>query len=286
MGFGSPRFRRLCAVAKVALLLLAVGAVSDRAWAGDPASSPLVVAGSGTNLDITRRLAEEFRRAHPDIRIDVPPSIGSGGAIRAAADGVIAIGLVSRALKETESSLGLTALPYARTVLVIGAHAAVVDDGLTSAELVAIYDGTRSRWRDGREIVVLTREPGDSSIETLEREIPGFKRAYAESQRVKRWTTLFTDQEMNRLLSRTPYAVGLSHAGDIAIEKRPIKALKLNGIAPSPENAQSGRYPLVKTLSFVFVKDRLRPEAKAFIDFARSRQAEPILRAHGFLPGE
>ena len=53
-----------------------------------------------------------------------------------------------------------------------------------------------------------------------------------------------------------------------------------------PENALRGRYSLVKTLSFVFVKNRLGPEAKAFINFALSSQAEPILRAQGFVPGE
>jgi len=276
-------------VVKLAVLLFAVGAASlpgERAWGADSASGALVVAGSGANLDITRRLAEEFRRIRPDIRIDVPPSIGSGGATRAVADGAVGLGLISRALKENESRLGLTALSYARAVVVIGAHSAVADDGLTSADLVAIHQGTKDRWRDGRDIVVLTREPGDSSIEVLEREIPGFKGVYAESQRVRRWTTLFTDQEMNRAIAGSPYAVGFSHLGDIAIEKLPIKALKLDGVAPSLENARTGKYPLVKTLSFVFVKDRLRPEAKAFIDFARSKQAHPILRAQGFLPGE
>ncbi len=271
------------------VLLIAVGATSiprERAWGAESATGALVVAGSGANLDITRRLAEEFRRIRPDIRIEVPPSIGSGGATKAVTEGAIGLGVISRELKENESRLGLTALSYARAIVVVGVHRTVADDGLTSDELVAIYQGTKSRWRDGRDIVVLTREPGDSSIEVLGREILGFKGAYAESQRVKRWHTLFTDQDMNRAIAGSPYAVGFSQLGDIAIEKLPIKALKLNGVAPSLESAQSGKYPLVKTLSFVFVKDRLRPEAKAFLDFARSKQAHPILRAQGFLPGE
>jgi phosphate transport system substrate-binding protein len=277
---------------KLTVLLIAVGATSlprlprERAWGAESATDALVVAGSGANLDITRRLAEEFRRIRPDIRIDVPPSIGSGGATKAVVEGAVGIGLISRELKENESRLGLTALPYARTIVVVGVHPAVVDDGLTSDELVAIYLGTKNRWRDGRDIVVLTREPGDSSIEVLGREIPGFKGAYAESQRVKRWHTLFTDQDMNRAIAGSPYAVGFSQLGDIAIEKLPIKVLKLNGVVPSLGNAQSGKYPLVKTLCFVFVKDRLRPEAKAFLDFARSKQAHAFLRAQGFLPGE
>jgi phosphate transport system substrate-binding protein len=288
MTLDARRSGRIRAAAKLAVLLLAVGATSlpsERVWGAGPVSEVLVVAGSGANLDITRRLADEFRRIRPDIRIDVPSSIGSGGATKAVAEGAVGLGLISRALRENESRLGLTALSYARSVVVIGAHSGVADDGLTSAEMVAIYQGTKDRWRDGRDIVVLTREPGDSTVEVLEREIPGFKGVYAESQRARRWLTLFTDQDMNRAIAGSPYAMGFSQLGDIAIEKLPIKVLKLDGVTPSVESAQSGKYPLVKTLSFVFVKDRLRPEAKAFIEFARSKKAHSILRAQGFLPG-
>lgn len=97
-------------------LLFARGATSlprERAWAADPASGALVVAGSGTSLDITRRLAEQFPRTRPDIRIAVPSGIGSGGATRPVA--ATGLGLVSRALKENKSRRGLTALPFSRS---------------------------------------------------------------------------------------------------------------------------------------------------------------------------
>lgn len=57
----------------------------------------------------------------------------------------------------------------------------MVDDGITSKELIQIYQGTKSRWQDDQEIIVLTREPGDSLIELLEEQIPEFKQVYAES---------------------------------------------------------------------------------------------------------
>jgi phosphate transport system substrate-binding protein len=265
------------------LVLLAPGATTP---ADAPPSVPLVFAGSGSNLAIIRLQAKEFGRAHPEIKIEVPASIGSTGGIRAAADGAVAMGLVSRPLNEREKGLGLAVLPYARTAVVIGAHPSVADDGITSEELVRIYKGAKTRWKDGREIIVLTREPGDSSIEVLEREIQGFKDAYAESHRAKRWTTLYTDQKMNQVLARTPYAIGLSDMGAITAERLPIKALKVSGVPPTAENVSSGRYALVKTLAFVFLKDKLPAGTKAFLDFVRSREGEKILRANGYLPGE
>lgn len=60
----------------------------------------------------------------------------------------------------------------------------------------------------------------------------------------------------------------------------------VNGTLPAPENVLSGRYTLVKTLSFVFLKDKLSVEAKAFLDFVRSKEGRKILEANGYLSVE
>ena len=271
------------------VLLLVAGApwgFLTRARAAEPASTRLALAGSGSNLGIVRTLAEAFARSHPGIAIDIPNSIGSTGGIRAAAAGRVAAGLISRPLREAEQGLGLTVLPYARAVIVIGAHPTVPDDGITAAELVEIYRGTRTRWRNGQEIIVLTREPGDSTIEVLERAVPGFKDAYAQGREARRWTTLYTDQVMNRTLSRTPFAIGFSDLGEIPLEHLSIKPLAFDGVPPTTEQALKGRYPLVKTLAFVFRKDTLVPEARAFVDFVRSPEGRRIVASLGYLPGD
>jgi phosphate transport system substrate-binding protein len=270
--------------------LLLVGATTmmsgHHAVAGESAPAPLVFAGSGSSLPITRLLAEAFRQRRPELTIEVPASIGSTGGIRAVADGATALGLISRPLKASEQALGLTVVPYARTAVVIGAHPTVADEGITFDDLIQIYKGTKTRWSDGREIIVLTREPGDSSIEVLERTVPGFKEVFAESQQAKRWMTLFKDQEMNQTLATKPYALGLSDLGAITAEQLPIKALTLNGVPPTPDHVRSGRYSLVKTLSFVFIPDKLPKEAWAFLDFVRLPEAAQLLVAHGYLPGD
>lgn len=232
-----------------------------------------------------RLLVAAYARVRPEVAIELPSSIGSSGAVRAAADAAIAVGLVSRPLREREHGLGLTVVPYAHTAVVLAAHPTVADDGVTNDELVQIYRGTRTRWRNGREIVVLTREPGDSSIEVLEGVIPGFKDAYAESQGAKRWLTLYTDQVMAWTLAGTPYGIGLSDSGAIAAERLPLKVLKVNGMLPTPENVRSRAYPLVKTLSFVFRPEKLPPDARSFIDFARSAEGAALLAVSGYVPG-
>lgn len=244
----------------------------------------LIAAGSGVNLGITRLLAKAFMDRHPETTIEVPGSIGTRGAIPAVADGAITLGLLSRPLKGSEQSPGLVVRTYARVPVVVAAHPTVPDEQITFQDLVDIYRGTKTRWKDGGEIIVLAREPGDSGIQVLEQKVPGFKEAYAESSRAKRWIAYLTDQDANHALSTTRYAIGVCDLGMIAAENLPVKVLKLNGIAPSPEALLTGEYPLSRDLSFLYREETLPEEAKAFLEFVRSDEGRGILKSNGYLP--
>jgi len=246
----------------------------------------LLIAGSGTNLSITRLLAKTFMQVHPNIIIEIPESIGSGAAIHAVSDGAIPIGLISRPLEGNENSLGLMVVDYAKTPLVIGVHPTVPDNGLSYNDLLDIYRGKKNRWKDGKEIIVLTREPGESSIDLLAREIPGFAKVYNASQKAELWSTLRKDQVMNQTLAKTPHAIGISDLGTIAIEHLRIKPLSINGIVPSPKSIKNGTYKLVKTLSLIYKKEDLSPSAKLFIDFVQSASAAKLLINNGFATGK
>ncbi|HEY6839303.1 MAG TPA: substrate-binding domain-containing protein [Geobacteraceae bacterium] len=248
-----------------------------------PATS-LTIAGSGTNLPLVRVLATAFEKRHPKVHIDVPSSIGSTSAIRATADGAIAVGLVSRPLKDNEKGLGLDVVTFARTPLIIGVHPGVTVQNITYEEVVDIYRGKKTTWTNGKEIVVLTREPGDSTIVAMERGVPGFKEAYDESQKAKRWTTLFKDLVMNETLARTPNAIGFSDLGALTIERHHIRPLRVNGVAPTLKNLEAGTYRLAKPLMFVCHKEKLPPAAREFLVFVRSKEGAKIIRANGYLP--
>ena len=254
--------------------------------AGPTPVTSLVFAGSGTGLPIIRVLAQAFQRSRPGIAIDVPASIGSTGGIRAAVDGAIAIGLISRPLKEGEQGLGLEVVTYARTPLVIGVHPSVAEENVNCAEIIDIYRGKQRNWKDGQEIIVLTREPGDSTIEVMNKRVPGFKEVYEESQKARRWTTLLTDLEMNKFLAKTPHAIGFSDLGALSIERHAIKPLSLNGVAPTLGNVLGGGYSLVKPLMFVYLKEKLPPAAREFLAFVRSAEGARVLMANGYLPQE
>ncbi len=270
----SSRSAICCIIMMSASILLAKSAIAET----------LVVAGSGTNLPAIRLLIKAFNHHHPEIQFAEPSNIGSDGAIRATANSAVSIGLVSRALIGDENKLGLVVAPYSRTAVAIGVNPSVKDEGITFKELNSIYQGEKTTWKDGNKIIVLNREPGESSIYVLEEKVPGFREVYADSIKNNRWSIILKDEGMNRKIESLPYSIGFTDMGAIASQKLKIKMLKLNGVYPSPATVESGAYPLYKTLSFVYRPERLTPDAKAFMSYVCSTEGKKILLHNNYIP--
>jgi phosphate transport system substrate-binding protein len=253
------------------------------ARADAPPRHAVTITGAGTSLVAACFLAEAFERECPRIRIGVHGGMGSAAMIRAVADGLITMAVTARSPGAIDRGLALTALPYARTGIVFGAHPTVPEDGITSGDLLEVCRGTKTQWRDGREIILLRREPGNCFLEVLSAHIPGLREAY---QTGERRTALYTDQEMNRAIATTPHAMGVTDTGLLRAQRLPVKVLRFNGIAPTPESVRAGRYPLVNTLALVFRKDRLSAEALAFLCFICSKDGAKVLQAKGYMPRE
>lgn len=273
----SPRFFSL-------LCLIVFFGFSCEVRAAVPTPAPIIAGGSGVNLGITKVLAEAFKAKHPKIEITVPGSIGTKGAITAIKDKAITFGLISRPLKEKEQSPDYVTEAYARTAIVLAVHPTVHDDAVTSADVVAIYKGTKTKWGDGSEIIVQSREAFDSGFMVLEERIPGFKEACDESRAAERWATYFTDQEANQALAKTPHAIGVTDLGMMVTEHLDVKPLTLDGVSPNVETITEGSYPLSRTLFLLYRPQNLSAEARAFKDFIFSREGAALLKANGYQP--
>lgn len=243
----------------------------------------LRIAGSGSNLPVTRELVEAFLRRRPERQVIVFESIGSTGGVKAVADGVIDLGLISRPLREKEEALELVVIPYAQVAVTVAANLGVPDDAITREGLVDLYAGRRRTWSDGSPVVVLQRERGDSAHHVFETRWPDFKAANEEAHRVGRWRVLYQDQALHEALVSTPGGVGLYDLGATRARVLALKALAVDGYAPTEENLRSGRYPFIKVLSFVSV-DQPTGVAAEFLDFVRSSDGLTILRERGYLP--
>jgi phosphate transport system substrate-binding protein len=254
----------------------------DGAAAIDAKPAPLMVAGSGTCIPVVAKLAATFN-LQTAVPVTVPASVGSSGAIKALKEGSLSLGLTSRPLKEAEKNAGLTEIPFAKVGIVFGVHPGVPDTNLSSADLVNIVKGVKTKWRNGRTIIVFNREEGDSTIELLKKEVNGFTAAYQASRDEKKWIICFTDQEEAQAIARTKNSFGFSDTGTIYAANIKIKALNFNRIAPTLGNLRSAQYPFAKTLYFIYKGKLIPAEAQAFVNFVQSPPGQKILAENGAL---
>ena len=241
------------------------------------ADGPLRLAGSGSNLPLTRALTERYGSG-----ARVFASIGSGGGVRALLDGAIDIALISRHLKPNERAMGLVEHPYARVPVLVAVHRSVPDREITGDELLAVYRGDKRTWSDGTRIVVLQREQGDSSHAAVEAVLEGFKEVNEHAYREAMWRVIYNDAAMSAALRSTDRAIGL-HVGAGEREPEAIRALTFEGKSPSPEAVAAGDYPFTKDLSFVTVGEP-SAEVQEFIEFHRSDEARAFIRSLGAQP--
>jgi phosphate transport system substrate-binding protein len=247
----------------------------------DPKHDRLHLAGSGSNLPTTRALTEAYVDSGGK-RPVVHASIGSGGGLRALLDGAIDIALISRPLSDRDRAQGLIETPYAQMPVFVAVHATVPVEEISVDDLLRIYRGDLQQWPDGTPIVVLQREPGDSSHSALDRVLPQFAAVNDRAYRQGRWQVLYHDASMLEALQNIEGAIGLQGSGR-GPGASGYRILRVDGVPPTVESVESDRYPFSKTLAFVTVGPP-SGEVAAFIDFATGAAGAEVIRQWGASP--
>ena len=91
-----------------------------------------------------------------------------------------------------------------------------------------------------------------------------------------------TDQDAASKMEAIPGSIGVSTLSQILSEKRNLRPLSLEGVAPTLENLRSGRYPMVKHFYYV-LSPSPAPATLDFIGFLHSKKGLAILKQNGHL---
>jgi phosphate transport system substrate-binding protein len=255
-----------------------------------PAAAPLLqpdpaalhVAGTGAMGPLAMRLSLLFAERGGTPRVVVEESIGSGGGVRAAAEGAVDLGMVSRPLSEKERRLPLVLLPVGRDAVVLAAHAGVSVVGVSSAELAALYAGKGHSFADGTPATVLLRDGKESANQALERAVPALTPLREEAYRSRRLRVLYHDSAMAAALASTPGAIGVSSLSAVLTFRLPLKLLALDGVTPSLASLRDGSWRATRGLFFVARPDRLG-RARSFLTFVFSPEARRLAAESGYL---
>jgi len=218
------------------------------------------ISGTGGAIGTMRILGEAFRKTNPGIRVNILPVMGSSGSVKAVLAGA----------GETR---------YARTPFVFGANGTLKMTGLTLGGLVEIYAGKRD-WESGKRIRLVLRPPEDSDIPVLKGMSPGMSAAVDIAMRRKGMIRATTDHDVADAIENVPGAFGGTTLSLVLSEKRALRIISLDGIAPSVRTMADRSYPYRKTFFMVTKKNPPAP-VRRFIDFVRSPAGSAILAKNG-----
>jgi phosphate transport system substrate-binding protein len=247
----------------------------------------LTIAGTGEGVGAMRAMAGGFQRKHPSLVIDVLPSIGSAGGIKAVTEGKIDIGLSSRPLTPEERRKGMIEEPYGRTPLVFAVQESNPTRGVTLTEIEEMYAGKRRTWPDGKPIRLILRPLRNSFSVYLANINPRLKSASEKAHAIPGVFVGVTDQEAAEQIEKTPGSFGTTSASLLASEKRKVKALFVDGTAPALSNIadggriSAGKYPHVITMFLVYKRDNDNSAVKDFTAFVFSKDGRKFLTESG-----
>ena len=258
----------------IALLCLAVGAPAK--------AETLNIGGTGVALGSMRLLANAFEKANPGVTVKIHNSISSGGGIKAAIAGALDIGLSSRPLKPKESEAGIAAVIYARTSFVLVTSRTEEETRMTTSELFSIYSGVQTTWPDGSPIRLVLRPKTDSDWDLLAGISPDFEKSLVAAASRRGLPVGFNDQDAMSMIEKLPGSLGTASLTAVIAEKRALRAITIDGVAPTLDNLANGSYRLEKSI-YLVTGTSPRELARRFIAFLRSREGARILTEAGNL---
>lgn len=243
------------------------------------AQDTLVIAGTGDSQALLRRLGPIFEKGHPGTTIEVPDSVGSGGGIKAVSRKEAGLGRTARPLKEKEKP-GLSEVVFARSPVVFATNASVQGvKGLSQEQILAIYSGKITNWKDvggpDAKIYPISREDGDSSRETINNNLPGFRELSLVSKE------FFTTGETAEAIQNHNHTIGylpLSMAIDYG-----LNPLTIDGKVADAEHVNNDSYPYVTSL-YLVKNATPSPLAEQFIEFLLNDEVSSLMLKQGVLP--
>lgn len=252
------------------------------------AQETITVSGSTSVTEVMEVLAETYQRQHNNTFIEVQGT-GSSAGVKAAKNGTSMFGMASRELKDTEKEAALKETVIARDGIAVVVNNTNSLDNLTVEDIAKIYRGDVQNWSqvggENKPIVVVTRDTASGTrgafedIMGLKREINGIE-VSAISQRAQVGNG---NGVIKTIVANNPFAIGYISLGSVDSS---LKALKVNGVAPTHDAVISGDYKIARPFLVLSKDGTPSPAANAFMHWVISPEGQEVVSKQGYVPAK
>jgi phosphate transport system substrate-binding protein len=234
----------------------------------------LQLAGSTTVQPHAEVLAKAFQANNSGVQVYVQGG-GSSAGVTAVGTGTADIGMSSANLSQSQLSQypNLKAVPIAVDGIAIIVNPQNNVNNLTLNQTRDIFTGNITNWNQvggsDAKINVVNREEGSGTRDGIQKVV--LKGGNFSSEGITQSST----GAVRSYVAGDPNAVGYISFAEV---DNSVKALSINGVAPTYDSIANGAYPIQRYLLFVTNGDATG-NAKAFIDFTLSPAGQAILKA-------
>jgi len=271
--------RRLIAMLLFGTVLVLLAGCGPREPSGGASQlkGRITASGSTALLPLVKTAAEEFQRLHPGVTVEVTGG-GSFVGLKQVAEGTVHIGMSDvPAPADDPLYRGLKPHVVAGAPVVFIVHPGVPVDSLTREQLAGILTGKFTNWKQvggsDQPITVVGRSKASGTLAAV-------KEIVLRGQEQTTTAVVFNSTgEVKKNVALTPGSIGYI---DAAYVDASVKVLRYEGVAYTPENAATGKYPLV-VREYLYTKGEPDPVVKAFIDYILAPEFQQKVGNLGFL---
>ncbi|MCL2637222.1 MAG: phosphate ABC transporter substrate-binding protein [Oscillospiraceae bacterium] len=270
--------KRLILILIIMLSLGLLSACADSGASGEK-TTRVVVAGSTSVKPYVDILMEEYRFLYPHNSVSVQGG-GSSAGVRAVRSGIAEIGMLSRALTADEQDLWSVEIALDGLAIII--HPDNLVNNLTIEQVRGIYTRSITNWSEvgghDAKIHIISREEGSGTRSAFQDLV------MADEFISQRAVVQNSNGAVRQLVSGNRDTIGFISLGLAEHQPgmRDVKALMLDGVAPTQENVLNGSYGLYRAFLFISAQEPTGA-VRHFIDYILSDSGQEILMVEGLI---
>ena len=244
----------------------------------------LRLGGTGILLETMRGLGAAYTADHPETRVEVLPSLGTPGGIRALLARRIDIALTSRPLTDKDKGDGLEEAVCATTAYVF-ATTYTGPYSVTKATLPSLYANPQPVWPDRTPLKIILRSRAGTARQYLSTLVPGMAAALDAAYARPGMPVSATDQVNAELATRVAGSFAFMTLMQMQSERLALRALPFEGVTPTPQTIADRTYPLL--IQGCAVIHRIASaEVQKFIVYMKSTVGQALVRQHGAISAD